>query len=110
MDVLSIVVGFVSSVVSAVLIFVLQSQLKENRALRKEREQNEAKRESALENGVRQLLSVRLEEMYDKYADEDTIPRRAYSRWMKLHKAYKDLNGNGTFDHMKQELDEKHIT
>lgn len=109
MDVLSIIVGIVSSVVSAVLIFVLQAQIKENRALRKEREKQEAKRESALENGVRQLLSVRLEEMYDKYADEETIPKRAYSRWMKLHAAYKDLNGNGTFDHMKQEMSAKHL-
>lgn len=110
MDILSLIVGFVSTVVSAILIFVLQSLIKENRALRKEREQNEAKRESALENGVRQLLSVRLEEMYDKYADLDTIPRRAYSRWMKLHSAYKGLNGNGTFDHMKQEMEDKHIS
>lgn len=109
MDVLSIMVGILSSVVSAVLIFVLQAQIKENRALRQEREKQEAKKESALENGVRQLLSVRLEEMYDKYAEEDTIPKRAYSRWMKLHAAYKDLNGNGTFDHMKQEMSEKHI-
>lgn len=109
MDILSIVLGIVSSVVSAVLIFVLQSQLKENRELRHAREKQEAIRESALENGVRQLLSVRLEEMYDKYAEEETIPKRVYSRWMKLHKAYKDLNGNGTFDHMKQEMSEKHI-
>lgn len=109
MDILSVIVGFVSSVISAVLIFVLQAQLKENRELRKAREKDEARKESALENGVRQLLSVRLEEMYDKYAEEDTIPKRAYSRWMKLHAAYKDLNGNGTFDHMKQELSEKHI-
>jgi hypothetical protein len=109
MDILSVIVGFVSTVISAVLIFVLQSQIKENRELRKAREKQEAIRETALENGVRQLLSVRLEEMYDKYADEDTIPRRAYGRWMKLHRAYKDLNGNGTFDHMNQEMLNKHI-
>ena len=109
MDILSIVVTFISTVVSAVLIFVLQSLIKENHSLRKEREKKEAIRETALENGVRQLLSVRLEEMYDKYAEEETIPRRAYGRWMKLHKAYKDLNGNGTFDHMNQEMLNKHI-
>lgn len=109
MDILSVIVGFVSTVISAVLIFVLQSQIKENRELRKAREKQEAIRETALENGVRQLLSVRLEEMYDKYAEEDTIPRRAYGRWMKLHRAYKDLNGNGTFDHMNQEMLNKHI-
>lgn len=109
MDILSVIVPFISSVVSAVLIFVLQSQIKENRAMRQERERNEAKKESALENGVRQLLSVRLEEMYDKYSDEETIPRRAYARWVKLHQAYKGLNGNGTFDHMNQEMLNKHI-
>lgn len=109
MDILSIIVTFVSSVVSAILIFVLQSQIKENRSLRKERERQEALRETALENGVRQLLSVRLEEMYDRYAEEETIPRRAYARWMKLHSAYKDLNGNGTFDHMNREMLSKHI-
>lgn len=104
------IVAIVSSIVSGVLVFILQTFIKENRALKKEKEEKEKKRESALENGVRQLLSVRLEEMYDLYAESDEIPRRAYSRWMKLHKAYKGLGGNGTFDHMKEEMQEKHIT
>ena len=104
------IIAIVTSVVSAILVFILQTFIKENRDLKKEKEEQEKKRESALENGVRQLLSVRLEEMYDKYAESDEIPRRAYSRWMKLHMAYKGLGGNGTFDHMKEEIQEKHIT
>jgi hypothetical protein len=101
--------SIVSTIVSGVLVFILQSQIKENRKLRKEKEENKAKKETALETGVRQLLSVRLEEIYDQYADSETIPRRSYDRWMKLHQAYKGLHGNGTFDHMKAELEEKHI-
>ena len=97
------------SLVSGVLVFILQSVIRENRELKHQKDADTETRERALENGVRQLLSVRLEELYDQYADSETIPRRAYDRWMKLHSAYKGLHGNGTFDHMKEELEEKHI-
>lgn len=97
------------SVVTGILGFILQHYVKENIELKKEKALREQQRESALETGVRQLLSVRLEEMYDRYAESPTIPRRAYTRWMKLHDAYKGLHGNGTFDHMKAELAEKHV-
>ena len=97
------------SLVSGVLVFILQSVIRENRELKHQKDTDMETRERALENGVRQLLSVRLEELYDQYADSETIPRRAYDRWMKLHAAYKGLHGNGTFDHMKEELEEKHI-
>lgn len=103
------IISFCLTIISGVLVFVLQQQIKDNRSLRKVREEEEAKKESALENGVRQLLSVRLEEMYDKYVDSDTIPRRAFSRWCKLHDAYKGLNGNGTFKQMNEEMHAKHI-
>lgn len=103
------ILGVVSTIVSGVLVFILQSIIKENRRLRKTQEEEKQNKETAIETGVRQLLSVQLEEMYDKYANSNTIPIRAYSRWMKLHQAYKGLHGNGTFDHMKTELDEKHI-
>lgn len=97
------------SLVSGVLVFILQSVIRENRELKHRKDTETEAREKALETGVRQLLSVRLEELYDQYADSETIPRRAYDRWMKLHSAYKDLHGNGTFVHMKEELEEKHI-
>lgn len=97
------------SLVSGVLVFIVQSLIRENRELKRKKDKETEDRERALENGVRQLLSVRLEELYDQYADSETIPRRAYDRWMKLHSAYKGLHGNGTFDHMKEEIEEKHI-
>lgn len=91
------------------LVFVLQGLIRENRKLVKAREEEQAKKESSLEKGVRQLLCVRLEEIYDQYSESKTIPRRAFDRWMKLHQAYKGLHGNGTFDRMKEEFEEKHI-
>lgn len=109
MDLLPIVISIMTSVASAMLVFILQSVVRENRALKKEKDEESATREKALETGVRQLLSVRLEEIYDRYAESETIPHRVYDRWMKLHSAYKGLHGNGTFDHMKTELEGKHI-
>lgn len=106
---MELLLAIVTSVVSGVLLFILQSVIRENRELKRKKDMEIEEREKALENGVRQLLSVRLEEIYDQYSDSETIPRRAYDRWMKLHKAYKGLRGNGTFDHMKEEIEEKHI-
>lgn len=107
--------GIVSLAV-AMLAFLLQSQIKENRKLVEKQEEEKAKKEAeraakeeAIINGLRQLLSVRMEEIYDRYAESETIPRRVYSRWMKLYSAYKALNGNGTFEHMKEEIQKKHI-
>ena len=57
------------SVTSAMLVFILQSVLKENNRLKEEREVEKKNKETALETGVRQLLSVRLEEMYEKYSE-----------------------------------------
>lgn len=107
---MSIIISIATSVVSAMLIFILQAVIRENIRLKKEKTEAEKSRETALENGVRQLLSVCLEEIYDQYANSESIPRRAYDRWMKAHAAYKGLHGNGTFDHFKEELEEKHIT
>lgn len=103
------IITILVTLVSGVLVFILQSVIRENRELKHKKDEETQERERALENGVRQLLSVRLEEIYDQYSDSDAISRRAYDRWMKLHKAYKGLHGNGTFDHMKEELEEKHI-
>lgn len=97
------------TIVTGVLVFILQSVIRDNRELRRKKDTETQERTAALENGVRQLLSVRLEEIYDRHSDSDNIPRRVYDRWMKLHDAYKGLHGNGTFDHMKEEMEKKHI-
>ncbi len=106
---MTIIITIATSVASAMLVFLLQSTLKEVKKLKAEKEEEEHSRNKAIENGVRQLLSVRLEEIYDMYADSETIPRRVYDRWMKMHNAYKGLHGNGTFERMKEEFERKHI-
>lgn len=103
------ILSIIVSVIAAILGFILKEQIKENKDMRRKQDEERDCKETALENGVRQLLCVRLEEIYDMYSNSDTIPRRAYDRWMKLHAAYKGLHGNGTFNHMKEELEEKHI-
>lgn len=102
-------VTILTSIVSGMSLFMLQSVIRENRELKRKKDAEAECETKALQNGVRQLLSVRLEEIYDQYADSDNMPGRAYDRWMKLHFAYKGLHGNGTFDHMKEEIEEKHI-
>ena len=110
------VISIVCSVVSATLVFLLQSQIKENRRLAREKElelsnaeEERVKRDNALEEGVRQLLSVELEELYDKHSDKEKVLTKINSHCKKLHKAYKGLNGNGTFKHMDEEMEKKHI-
>lgn len=97
------------SLITGVLVFILQMVIRENRDLKKKKDTETEEEKNAISNGVRQLLSVFLEEIYDKYSESETIPRRVYDRWMKIHKAYKGLHGNGTFDRMKEEFEEKHI-
>ena len=104
------VITITVSVVSAMLVFILQGVMRENHRLKVEKDKEKTVQATALETGVRQLLSVRLEELYDQYAESESIPLRAYTRWMKLHDAYKGLHGNGTFDHMKEEIEQKHIS
>lgn len=104
------VITIAVSVVSAMLVFILQGVMRENHRLKTEKDKERSNQATALETGVRQLLCVQLEEIYDKCSESETISSRTYSRWMKLHDAYKGLHGNGTFDHMKEEIEEKHIT
>jgi hypothetical protein len=104
------IITILISIVSGVLVFILQQVVRENRDLKRKKDAETELETVALRNGMRQLLSDRLEELYDQYCEVDTIPRRAYDRWMKLHAAYKGLRGNGTIDRMKEEIETKHIT
>ena len=105
-----------ASVASAMLAFILQSVIKENHAMKKEREkelkQREktlADREKALENGVVCLLRTKLIEYHSKYTKLDKISSHAYENWGLMYDAYKSLGGNGMIDHMKEEIEELHI-
>lgn len=103
------IITILTSVASAMLVFLLQSQIKENKALKAEKEQTLAKHEKALENGVVCLLRVKLIEYHAKYTELEYITTHAYENWMLMFKAYKALGGNGMVEHMKDEVDELHF-
>lgn len=106
MDVLSIIVGFVSSVVSAVLIFVLQSQIKENRALKKEKEERRSAKDKALETGMVCILRKHLMDEHEYWIDKGYITSKALENGLAMYSAYKALGGNGMIDHMEEEIRE----
>lgn len=104
------IITIMTSVASAMLVFVLQGIIRENNRLKREKEQSVEEREKALENGVVCLLRVKLIEYHTKYyADAGEISTHAYENWMLMYKAYKALGGNGMIEHMKQEIEELHF-
>ena len=103
------VITVITSVASAMLVFILQSVLKENHRLKREREEQVEKRESALEDGVVCLLRVKLIEYHTKYMELGHISSNGLQNWLLMYDAYKALGGNGMVDHMKDEIEVLHI-
>ena len=98
-----------ASLASAMLAFALQSVIRENQKLKKEKEEAQANRDKALENGVVCLLRVYLIEYHGKYTERGGITTHGLQTWLLMYKAYKALGGNGMIDHMKDEIEELHI-
>lgn len=98
-----------TSVASAMLVFILQSVIRENRKLKQEQEEQHSKREKALENGVLCLLRAEMIEYHTKYTERKTITSHGLQNWLQMYKAYKALGGNGMIDHMKEEIEDLHI-
>lgn len=103
------IISIFTSVVSAMLIFVLQSFVRENKELKQEKEKKQAERENALEDGVVCLLRVKLIEYHGKYTGRQEISSNGYENWDLMFKAYKKLGGNGMIDHMREEIEELHF-
>lgn len=103
------IITITTSVVSAMLVFILQYFVRENMKLKRDKEKAHEERETALENGVVCLLRVKLIEYHTKYMELGYISSHALENWLLMYKAYKALGGNGMVDHMKQEIEELHI-
>lgn len=103
------IIPIATSVVSAMLVFLLQHFIRENARLKREKETAQKEREKALEDGVVCLLRVKLIEYHAKYMELGCISSHAFENWGLMYKAYKKLGGNGMIDHMKQEIEELHI-
>lgn len=100
----SVIVSIVSSVVSAMLIFVLQSVIRENNRLKREKEAARTKHEAAIENGMVCVLRKHLMDEHDISMARGYITSHALENGLAMYKAYKDLGGNGMIDHMEEEI------
>lgn len=104
MEILSIFLSIASSVVSGVLVFLLQSSIKENRRLKLEAEDVRTKRDNAMQNGMVCVLRKHLMDEHDIWTGKGYITSHALENGLAMYKAYKDLGGNGMIDHMEEEI------
>ncbi len=98
------VLAIATSVISAMLVFILQSVIRENARLKKERDENRAIRHKAMENGVVCILRKLLMDEHELWVGKGYITSHALESGLLMYKAYKDLGGNGMIDHMEDEI------
>lgn len=94
------------SVVTGILVFILQHVIRENYKLRKERDEAQARRDTALEAGMVCLLRKNLMDEHEVWAAKGYITSHALENGLAMYKAYKMLGGNGMIDHMEVEIQE----
>ena len=104
------VISVIVSVVAGVMVFIIQSLLKDNKRLREGRKEENIKKEAALQNGLVCLLRIQLIEYHSKYMELDGIPSYAYENFELAYKAYKALGGNGMIEHMWEDIQELQIS
>lgn len=102
MEILTLVFSIVSSVVSAMLVFALQSTIKENRKLK----QKKAAREEAMAEGIVCVLRKHLMDEHEKWMEKKYITSTALENGLAMYHAYKGLGGNGMIDHMNDDIAE----
>lgn len=102
MEILTLIFSIASSVVSAMLVFALQSLIKENHKLK----QKKASREEALAEGMVCVLRKHLMDEHDKWMSKEYITSTALENGLAMYHAYKGLGGNGMIDHMNDDISE----
>lgn len=104
MNILTTIISIATSVVSAILVFILQSAIKENNRLKREQEATKTARERALEEGVVCILRKHLMDEHELWTGRGYITPKALESGLLMYKAYKTLGGNGMIDHMEDEI------
>lgn len=102
MDIWSIVLTSVLGVITAVLTFVLQRKISENKQLKEKKKTHE----KALENGLVCILRKHLMDEHKIWMEEGYITSKALESGLLMYQAYKGLGGNGMIDHMEEEIQE----
>lgn len=99
-----IISTIVTTVIAGVLLFVLQAKIKENRDLKKEKEERKTQHETAIENGILCILRKHLMDEHDFWTRKGYITPTALESGLAMYRAYKMLGGNGMIDHMEEEI------
>ena len=102
---IEIIFSGIMSLVVAVLTFVLQNVIRENKRLKKERTEDDTKTLNALKDGVKCLLRSKLMEYHDIYIEQKHITPTEYENWIQMYEAYHDLHGNGMITHMAEDIE-----
>lgn len=98
-----ILTGLVS-IVAGILLFMLKQKMNENKELKRQKDEAEAARAKALENGVVCILRKHLMDEHEVWTARGYITPKALESGLLMYKAYKDLGGNGMIDHMEEEI------
>ncbi len=106
MQIWSIVLSIVTSLISGMLLFLLQSYVKENKRLKQDKEDARDKRDKAMQNGMVCVLRKHLMDEHETWTEKGYITSHALENGLAMYKAYKDLGGNGMIDHMEEEIQE----
>lgn len=99
----------VASLAVAILAFLLQQKIKDNKQLKEEKEKLENQESNAVKNGILALLRVQLIEYHGKYTERMEISTHGYENWCLMYSAYVALGGNGMIVHMNEEIEDLHI-
>lgn len=97
-------ISILSSIVSGVLIFILQSVIRENRELKRKKDEDQINTDTALKDGMVCILRKNLMEEHDVWTARGYITSHALENGLAMYKAYKALGGNGMVDHMEVEI------
>ena len=98
------IIAIATSVMSAMLVFILQSVIRENARLKREKDEKQSTHDRALENGVVCILRKHLMDEHEIWTAKGFITSHALESGLLMYKAYKDLGGNGMIDHMEDEI------
>lgn len=104
MQVWSMVLSIITSLTSGMLLFFLQSVVKENRRLKQEKDDARDKRDKAMQNGMVCVLRKHLMDEHETWIIKGYITSHALENGLAMYRAYKDLGGNGMIDHMEEEI------
>ena len=101
---MSYIISILVSLISGVLVFILQSVIRENRDLKRKKDETHNTRTKALEDGIVCLLRKNLMEEHDVWTAKGYITSHALENDLLMYAAYKGLGGTGMIDHMEVEI------